>query len=643
MAVYRNLKVDIPKEHVTIEKRKDGKPALIKYVLSAVYDREKGYPIPRRTIIGHQCLDESGKMYPTTQYREMFPDKWKALTGNTVAPTVKRIGLFALSQAINAKVGVKDLLDQFYGTETSNAVIDYALYSIRQRTDVLSAYQDCVKEELLYSDSIRSDSWYSALFAHRMTKEQSLQFRKAWALQCRKDGAGGVWLCIDGSNDDCRSKGVEISEKGAAKSKKDVNIISFTYAVTEQGLPVAFDLYQGGLVDAKAMKKVIDFLDGCGIQLKGVILDRGYCSQPALEYLNGNGIPYIIMVKGEPEGFGAVAAMYGQKIRMNADYLIEGTYLFGVQQKVQLLQNYKHDDYVTLFFDYRNGSDRVTALLKNLYKALDQAKAAIAKGNTPKIEPKLSDMISVTVQTVDGREQACAKIDAAQLQKAIDDKGLYSIVSSQKMTPAEVHAKYASRDSAETQFMILKTQLGYGTVRLQRTNSVYSKFLAAFVASILRYEIELASKPLDRAASQMIREVDLLEMRKVSDMYAFTHTEKQRTVDLFSNLDANATELLDEAVKFENDRIIGRIPVLRHRKTGPKKGSHHNQYDTEDNMVSRKPGVKVGTKRTAVNKDGIPRKKPGVQSGTKRGKYNKDGSLRKKPGPKPRNQCDETV
>ena len=36
MAVYKDLKVDIPKEHVTIESCKDGKPALIKYVLSAV-------------------------------------------------------------------------------------------------------------------------------------------------------------------------------------------------------------------------------------------------------------------------------------------------------------------------------------------------------------------------------------------------------------------------------------------------------------------------------------------------------------------------------------------------------------------------------------------------------------------------------
>lgn len=43
MAVYRDIKVEIPKEHVTIERQKGGKPALIKYVLSAKFNREKGH------------------------------------------------------------------------------------------------------------------------------------------------------------------------------------------------------------------------------------------------------------------------------------------------------------------------------------------------------------------------------------------------------------------------------------------------------------------------------------------------------------------------------------------------------------------------------------------------------------------------
>ena len=48
MAVLRHIEVEIPKEKVTIERQSGGKPALIKYVLEAPYDREKGYARPKR-------------------------------------------------------------------------------------------------------------------------------------------------------------------------------------------------------------------------------------------------------------------------------------------------------------------------------------------------------------------------------------------------------------------------------------------------------------------------------------------------------------------------------------------------------------------------------------------------------------------
>ena len=77
MAVFWTYKVAIPKEHVTIERQKNGKPARIKYVIAAPYNREKGYAEPKRTLIGYQCMDDPKMMHPTTQFRETFPDLWK--------------------------------------------------------------------------------------------------------------------------------------------------------------------------------------------------------------------------------------------------------------------------------------------------------------------------------------------------------------------------------------------------------------------------------------------------------------------------------------------------------------------------------------------------------------------------------------
>ena len=72
------------------------------------------------------------------------------------------------------------------------------------------------------------------------------------------------------------------------------------------------------------------------------------------------------MVKGNPAGYSEIVSEYGEKIKMNAEYLIPGTYLFGVQKKVKLFKKYDKQDNITLFFDYQIGSERVTSLLKKI-------------------------------------------------------------------------------------------------------------------------------------------------------------------------------------------------------------------------------------------------------------------------------------
>lgn len=629
MAVYRNLVVNIPKKHVTIEKQPDGKPALVKYVLEAPYDRQKGYARPKRTTIGHQCVDSKVSMHPTSQYANIFPSLWEQVSKQSVKPSVKKFGLYAACQAINSATGIKDILDRSYGVDQANAIMDYAMGSILSHSNEASTLSNRLDHEMAYSKEPRSDSYYSRLFEEGMTQEQELQFRRSWALQCKEAGVDSVWLCIDGSNDDCQSKGVEIAEKGHAKSGKNINIVSFTYAVSPQGLPVTYDVYRGGLVDAKAMRSILDFLADCGIAVEGVILDRGYCNTTVLQYLNEHGISYVIMVKGQPQGYGIVVKECARQIKMNATYLIPHTYLFGCQRPVQLFKSYNHRDYLTIFYDYRNGSERVTALLKSVYEEMSRLEQLIQKGQKPVIDKKYQKLLDICLVP-----ESHIEIKANELQPLIDEKGLYSIVTSSEMDPRLVHELYASRNSSEIQYRLVKTQLGYGTIRVHYTASVRSRFTLGFISSILRYEIEMAAKKLDRNANQMIYELEQVEAKKLNNVYTYSHLENERLKGFFSYFKTEAADQIDTSIKFENDRLSGRVPTPRRRKTGPKKGSHHKKYDEKGNVIPRKPGVKKGTKRKAINKDGQPRKKPGVKPGTKRGLHNKNGTLRKKPGPK---------
>ena len=620
MAVYKNLVVDIPKERVTIEKQSGGKPALIKYVLSVTYDRKKGYPVPKRTIIGHQCADSLTKMHPTSSFAEIFPSIWESISKKTVKPVEKNIGMFTAVQAINSEKGIREILCNVYDAQKADAILDYCMYSILNRSGVTNGFESRMKNELLFSKDSRDDKYYSELFEKSMDEESGLEFRRQWALQCKKDGVENVWLCIDGSNDDCHSKGVELAEKGHAKTHNNSDIVSFSYAVSPSGLPVTFDVYRGGLVDKKAMMKMIDFLKGCGISLLGVILDRGYCDSKALKYLVDSKIKYVIMVKGHPEGYDKLVSEYGNKIKMNAEYLVPYTYLFGHQEQVQTFKGYNHKDFMTLFYDFRNGSERVETLLSNIYLEMMDVESNLSGEKPASISPNKK---TVTIKS-------------AELQKRIDEKGLYGIISSEKMAPREIHELYSSRNASETTFSQLKTQLGYGVVRLHFDRGVCAKFEVGFISSIIRYEIEKVAKTLNRSTNQMVMELESIKMQKINDVYTYTHIENERIISFFKAFNLNNKEIIDESVSFENKRLSGYVPTPRKRKPGPKKGSKKKRYDSEGNLIRNKPGVKPGTKRKDFNKDGTPRKMTGVPKGTKRGRFNKDGSLRKTPGPKPK-------
>lgn len=265
---------------------------------------------------------------------------------------------------------------------------------------------------------------------------------------------------------------------------------------------------------------------------------------------------------------------------------------------------------------------------------MDSAEQSIKQGEEPTIDDSYNDILVVNKETEEDQTVYHLSINTEVLQKAIDEKGLYGIVTSDQMSPEEVHKLYSCRDVSETQYMQTKTQLGYGVIRVHYTQGVRARFSVGFIASVIRHEIEAGSKALDRSVNQMVQELEKIEAQKINDIYTYTHTETIRQKNFFKELGADLKTLVDESVKFENDRLAGRIPLPRRRKTGPRKGSHQKKYDDQGNLIPRKSGVKPGTKRADVNKDGSPRKKPGVKPGTKRGDYNKDGSPRKKPGPK---------
>lgn len=600
------------------------------YVLSAPYNPDKGYAEPRRCVIGHLTDQSKTTMYPTENYSLLFPKLWEQYSGEKPRHASKRLGMYTLVQAVNQKNGIVDIVNRAFGESASDRILDYAMYSILHHSDSTAQFESRMEKQALFSSKPYSDTAYSAFFENEMSDEDILSFKKLWAQQCIDADVKDVWLCIDGSNDDCHSQGVDIAEKGKAKSLRNTDIVSFTYAVTADGLPVTFEVYRGGLVDAKAMKRIIEFLDAYEIRIKGVILDRGYCSADVIQYLKSHNLAYVIMVKSNPDGYIRMVKEYGRSIKLDAKRLVLKTHLFAVQSSIQLFENYKHEDWLTLFYDYRNGTERIESYLEKCYREIERVEEKLAHGQIPEISAEYSRVIHIVT---DGNRNEVT-VNRDELQKAFDEKGLYGIVTSEKMTPEEVNAHYGFRNASETQFMFTKTELGYGKVRVTNTRSVRARFAIGFIAAVIRYEIEQAAKKEKMSTTTVINDMNLLEMMNLNGTYAYVHEEKESTLKVLKHLNVKKT-IFEDVVNDENNRCNGIHPQPRHRKPGPKK-KPKAKAKSAGNEEHRKRGVKPGIKRGDLNKDGSQRKKPGVQPGTVRPAVNKDGTPRKKPGPKPK-------
>lgn len=585
-------------------------------------------------LIGYLCDDDQTKMIPNDKFLELFKDLWVKKYGySDIKPIELRFGMYATTKAIVEDCQLRELMNKAFGNKKADKLLDYAMYSILHQSDVSSQYENRMGDQVLFSGKLYSDSTYSLLFEKGIKNDDIIHFKKLWALRCKENGITKVWLCIDGSNEDCKCKGVELAEKGKAKSKKNTNIISFTYAVTDTGFPVTFKLYRGGLVDAKAMKDIIDFLKECGIEIEGVILDRGYCDTKVIKYLDDKNIKYVIMIKGEPEGYKQAADENKTVIKNNARHLVKKTHLYAAQKEVQLFKDYKKKDHVTIFYDFMNGAERLSHYLDKIYAEINRLEELIENGKNAVIKDAFNDVLSIEPDT----NEVCMDLD--EIQRHIDDTGIYGIVHSQKMTPYEVHQRYSSRNVSEKQYSFVKTQLGYGTgAHVHFDAGTKTKYCLGFISSIIRYYMEETADKITMATTSYFRELNLISMTRVNNMFYYTHTEKDRQILMFSQL-GKKKEYLDEIVDEVNKRMRGYVPKIVKKKPGPKPKpavvTPKSEGPQEPIQKPRgKPGPKPGFKRSETNMDGSERQKPGPKIGSKKGMFNKNGSLRQKPGPK---------
>ena len=607
---------EIPQPEGSYVNRSDGRVFLMS---------DDGNGKTKRRVVGHATSDTM--MHPNELYRFLYPTEWEKHYHEKSFPSHElHMGMYMLSLGIGHSTGLYPILHEIYGPLYANAIMDYAMYSIMDRSDTTQLFTDRMSREVLFSKEAYSDTWYSDLFKHHMSEDANHQFRLQWLKRCQRQGITKVWLSIDGSNNDCSLSDGDIAEKGKAKSHRNINIVSYIWAVDAiSGKPVTYQVNNGGMVDSKAFQKIITVLNGAGITVEGVILDRGFCSHDVLTAIRKSGYAYILMLKSDTYGHTQMLGEHSEDIRWKVSNAISEDGIFGVKSKGKVFGNHPEEAFLYLYFDGMNGSERSVALIRKVIRGADKMRQAIASGEKPSVPKGLGSYLELKK---DGGSYT-VKYKYEAWQKAVDEKGFCSIASSEDLEPGRVHELYHLRDASEKQFMILKSQLGFDVTRVHSVESLMGKFAVCFVAAILRSEIMTACRDQDLDTNRMLREIDRISLVLMPDgTYSEVNNLSLRQTQLLvffkvptNKLDAFATDI--------NRRLMNPINSQMHKMPEessftPKRRGRPPKHKDETTLEKskRKPGRPKGSKNKKTlereaNAFNIPKRKPGRPKGSK--------------------------
>jgi len=578
----------------------------------------------KRTI---GVLAKEGTMHVNDIFRRHYPDLWTKYYGKIVPPMSQvKAGLYAITLGIATKTGIYKLLIDSFGPQHANAILDYAMYSIRFRSDTTQLFPVEMEDQMLFSRKPWSDSAYSELFSRGMTADEIHAFRTLWLKHCEENWKREVqeekkptkvWLCIDASNNDCAVTESELVGVGHAKSHRNFPVVSFIWAVdAETGRPLTWFVNNGKTPDCNAVDAVLKFVSSEGMQVEGVIMDRSFAAGKVLNLALEKKLKYIVMLKSDSAGFSEMILNHSEDVRWKIEHTVGmGEALFGITDKVRLFASDTIESCVGLFFSGYRSWSMTTSLIRKVQLADKTLRCRIATG-ADKIEAPVGVGKFVNLDKIDGKV-VDFKWNFKELQKTADSYGFHAIASSEMMSAERIHELYELRDVSEKQFSILKSQLGCDTTRVHTDKAIESRYAISFVAAVIRTEIEIACKELGLDTNDMIRRLDRIRMMRMTggqyEAIQDIPTDMLKLLKRFGICPAHFQKFAGEVNEQEQKPVYDQyreIPSIERPHRGRRPGSK-NKKTLEREARERELAA------TGVVAEEKPRRKPGRPKGSR--------------------------
>lgn len=554
-----------------------------------------------QTVIGRFAYEN--KMYVNTMFRSLFPDLWQKYYGKKdIKPSRISVGMYALFLSAGYKCGLYEVMKGAYGIFKTNRILDYAMFNTHEHLNSTYLITDFAREQLLFSEKKPSKNTYTDFFKSELNRDLIHQFRLDWLNHCASVGHKKVWLCIDGSNNDCTVKESKLAEHGNSKSHNAVKIYSYMWAVSaKDGRPVTYTINNGSKVDSKAFEEIAKLLASSKMEIEGIIVDRGFATEDCIKLIRESGYKYVVMLKSNSRAYKSMFDQYASKLFWNFSYAINGKGEFGLTQKEIIFSTGSEEAYIGFYFNGRIGTKKALEFLDKVFNAKNDVQTQIANGK--KLEniviPSNAKRYLNVFKDKNGKVQV--EFNNNVCQSTIGSQGYNAIACSENYTAQEISELYDLRDVSEKQFSVFKSQLGNDVTRVHSDESIEAKLACGFIAAIVRTEIAIACKELRFDTNKIIREADFFRAELMGDEhYRTIHDHSARMKAVLKYLGLKEDEL---------DKFAFEI------------NSRYNEAHSQERTMppSSTPTGKVGRpkKKKTKEEENKPKRAPGRPKGSK--------------------------
>ncbi len=159
----------------------------------------------KKVYIGVYAKKDRGTFYPNDKFKLYFPALWEKHYGsNELSPHILEAGIYSLVLLSSHRNKLYPILHRVFGPLNGNAILDFATYSIKDRTNATYLFKPAMSDSVIFSKDRFDDSFLSLLFNKEITPKDILLFKTEWLKECVRNGLKEVWLSVDGSNSNCQ-------------------------------------------------------------------------------------------------------------------------------------------------------------------------------------------------------------------------------------------------------------------------------------------------------------------------------------------------------------------------------------------------------------------------------------------------------